>query len=421
MANSQYLGTEEWTNVTKSRIQSRNLFNASILLVLLTVCSSCKKEDNFRGGNSACVNENVNTIVRKGDPFLSERLIFKAGDNGYQTYRIPAIITTKTGVIIAFCEGRKNNREDYGDIDLVAKRSLDNGKTWGPLQVLWDDGGSTCGNPTPVVDQITGTIWLFMSWNSATKSQFPTPGYDVIDTYGDRRLFSMRSDDEGLSWTNLTDHTLTLTPDHYTWDAVGPGNGIQSNTGPYKNRLLVPAQGRTLYSDDNGTTWNFFKVPAGTSEGTIVEHCDGTLMRNDRSAGPFINEKKRIVSVSKDFGETWSAWKTQPDLPDPICQASVIRADDENVSRLIFINPTSNFRTNMTVKISYNNGQTWPITRQIQGWLGGYSSLCVTKDGMIASLQEFQGVNLSIEPAISIWFRKFNISWVLDGRSEPVE
>ena len=91
--------------------------------------------------------------------------VFVAGSAGYHTYRIPAIVLATNNDLVAICEGRRNGRGDAGDIDMLCKRSRDNGQTWGPVQVIWDDGQNTCGNPCPVVDRSTGAIWLFMTHN----------------------------------------------------------------------------------------------------------------------------------------------------------------------------------------------------------------------------------------------------------------
>ncbi|MBK9330343.1 MAG: exo-alpha-sialidase [Sphingobacteriales bacterium] len=401
----------------KYRIQKSKLIFIS--LILLTTAIACKKENpEFTG----CGEGSGVTDVHLMEKTYKENMIFKAGSDGYHTYRIPSIIKTNSGTLIAFCEGRKNNSEDYGDIDLVAKRSTDNGMTWSSLIVIWDDGNSTCGNPTPVVDYNTGTIWLFMSWNSGVKNQNGNNGFSKIDTYGDRRLFSITSTDDGITWTDLTDRTLDLTPVTYTWDAVGPGNGIQLTQGPYKGRLMIPACGRTIYSDDHGTSWQYKLINEGTCEGCIVELCDETLMRNDRSAGLYRDQKSRLVSISKDFGITWSPWEIQSKLPDPICQASIIRYDESYPTRLVFINPNTSgpLRINMTVQISYDNGNTWPVKRLLQSWIGGYSCLCKTQDNNIASLQEYGGLDAHLGTTVSIVYRGFNLSWIINGKPEPV-
>src|SRR5436305_752105 len=95
------------------------------------------------------------TLARADEP--ARVPVFVGRQDGYHTYRIPSVIVTLRGTALAFCEGRKNNRGDAGDIDLVLRRSTDGGKAWGKLQVVWEDG-NTCGNPCPVVDARTGTV-----------------------------------------------------------------------------------------------------------------------------------------------------------------------------------------------------------------------------------------------------------------------
>ncbi|MBN2311811.1 MAG: exo-alpha-sialidase, partial [Candidatus Hydrogenedentes bacterium] len=168
--------------------------------------------------------------------------LFVAGQDGYHTYRIPAILVSKKGTILAFCEGRKNSGADHGDIDLVLKRSFDNGATWGPMQKVWDDGENTIGNPCPVVDQSTGTIWLPFCWNND-------------------RVFVTRSDDDGATWAEPVEITDSVKPDSWGWYATGPVHGIQLASG----RLLIPCDHRVkgveintshvIYSDDHGATW----------------------------------------------------------------------------------------------------------------------------------------------------------------------
>src|SRR3954452_10050451 len=109
------------------------------------------------------------TPARSAEP--TQISVFVAGQDGHHTYRIPSVIVTPKGTVLAFCEGRKNNRGDAGDIDLVLRRSTDGGKTWGKMQVVWDDADNTCGNPCPVVDRRTGTVWLLMTHNLRTDTE----------------------------------------------------------------------------------------------------------------------------------------------------------------------------------------------------------------------------------------------------------
>jgi sialidase-1 len=189
----------------------------------------------------------------------SETLLFDAdGDslNGttYHSFRVPSLLRTTSNALLAFAEGRATSNQDWGNINLVYKRSTDNGRTWSALKEVVGIGRGTWGNPTGVVDQSTGKIWMFMSWNPENYSQFGGSGTTRISQWGDRRVYVSSSGDDGLHWTAPVDLTATLTPKTrasgavWAWDAVGPGVGLQTTTG----RLVIPAIGRNIYSDDHG-------------------------------------------------------------------------------------------------------------------------------------------------------------------------
>src|SRR5215510_7526783 len=124
--------------------------------------------------------------------------VFVSGQEGYHTYRIPSLLVTKKGTLLAFCEGRKRGRGDAGDIDLLLKRSFDGGKTWAKMQPIWDDGKNTCGNPCPVVDAKTGTIWLLLTHNLGTDTQRMI---EAGTSKGTRTVWVCKSDDDGATWT----------------------------------------------------------------------------------------------------------------------------------------------------------------------------------------------------------------------------
>lgn len=377
-----------------------------------------------------CQTGSGGTDVHLRQKFYSENIIFQGGTNGYHSFRIPSIIKSPSGNLIAFSEGRKNSKHDYGNIDVVYRLSYDNGATWGPLRILFDKGEGTCGNPTAVVDSETDAVWVFMSYNDEFHNQRGDDGYQTIDEWGDRRVYSIVSYNDGQSWEDLRDRTSELVPPDYCWDAVGPGNGIQIKHGPYAGRLIIPAISRNIYSDDNGVTWSYMPIATGTSEGTIVELCNGDLMRNDRGAciitcGPSSSCEwkdpplRRWVSISKDHGITWTPFERDLELYDPICQASIIRYNEGYPPRLIFINPSSTVaRYKMRVRISYDDGRTWPVQRLLDEDRGGYSSLAKTEDFMIGSLQEMGDNGLG---QLSIIFRKFNLPWIVNGIPEPVD
>ena len=155
---------------------------------------------------------------------LPQHDLFVAGEDGYHTYRIPALITSKKGTLLAFCEGRKSGRGDSGNIDLLLRRSTDGGKTWSPQQTVWDDGKNTCGNPCPVVDQQTGVIWLLLTWNRGDDDERQIIAQTSKDS---RRVFATASEDDGRTWLPPREITQDVKRKDWTWYATGPGNGIQ--------------------------------------------------------------------------------------------------------------------------------------------------------------------------------------------------
>src|SRR5882724_1241891 len=188
---------------------------------------------------------------------LTQVEVFRSGEGGYHTYRIPALMTTKKGTLLAFCEGRRNSGSDSGDIDLLLKRSFDRGKTWTKTHVLADFGGDTIGNPAPVVDQKSGAIVLLLTRNPGNIVE-----KQIVDSSVEaaRTVWITRSRDDGASWTPPEEITASVKRPDWTWYATGPGNGIQLRSG----RLVIPCDhnsaggvrfSHVIYSDDRGATW----------------------------------------------------------------------------------------------------------------------------------------------------------------------
>lgn len=343
------------------------------------------------------------------EAYFSIMDLFVSGTEGYHTFRIPSIYTTANGTILAFAEGRVNSASDTGDIDLVLKRSLDNGRTWQPLQVICDAGEDTCGNPTVVQDESTGRIWLFMTQNY---------GEDTITdinngtSRGVRTIWSSYSDDDGLTWSEPVNRFDEVQSPDTRWDATGPGIGIQLRHGPAKGRLVIPAIGRNIQSDDHGETWyESGALPPGLNEATVVELTDGRLMRNDRlSANQHV--KRRGISISHDQGATWSPIVYDETLIDPIVEASIVRYrpsdNEEGDQTLLFANPASTqYRENMTVRVSYDDGETWPTAKTVYKGPSAYSSLTILPDGKAALL--FEGGEYT--PYDKIMLAVFNLAW----------
>lgn len=236
-----------------------------------------------------------------------EQAIFVSGEEGYHTFRIPALVVSGKGTVLAFCEGRKNERSDTGDIDLVVRRSADGGETWAPLQTIWDDGGNTCGNPAPVVDRETGTIWLLMTQNDGDAVE-----KEIHLGNGTRDVYVARSDDDGLTWSAPVNLNASVKKPDWRWYATGPCHGVQLQSG----RLVVPCDHSTgtessqyrshvIFSDDRGNTWQIGGEEPGafTNESVAVELADGSLYLNMRS---YKEGHRRQISFSRDFGATWT-------------------------------------------------------------------------------------------------------------------
>ena len=313
-----------------------------------------------------------------GGAVLFERVVFAQGDNGYNTYRIPALYETKSGVLLAIAEGRRNGHRDSGDIDIVLRRSFDGGLTWADMQVVWDDGLNTYGNPTVVQDQSNGRIWLFITHNLGQDTQ---AAIEKGASKGVRTVWSRYSDDDGVTWSTPVNRFDEVQPPNVRWDATGPGRGIQLKTGLKAGRLIIPANGRSIYSDDHGLTWKQSeRLQRGSSESQVVELSDGTLLRNDRRVGSM---KGRAFTKSHDQGDTWPGTVYREDLPCPKCMGSTIAVADgkaDGKQLLFFSNPCidqGDFRrrSNMTVQVSADDGATWQIKETIYPGASAYSCL----------------------------------------------
>src|SRR5688500_14289987 len=220
-------------------------------IVLCILTSSCSKKTQVPA--SAGKEEKMEATAAA--QVHTSMVLFNGGNESiYHSFRIPSIIKTNNGTLIAFAEGRRWNPGDWGDINLVYKRSTNNGTTWSALGEVVGSGNGVWGNPTAVYDWnkgANGRVWLFMSWNSGDHTSILS-----MDTWGERKVFASYSDDHGINWSAPQDLTNTLLPAGYTWDAMGPGIGIQTKY-DHPGRLIIPAKGRNIYSDNNGTTWQY--------------------------------------------------------------------------------------------------------------------------------------------------------------------
>jgi len=377
-----------------------------ILLLILTACTSNTKQVNYQKAN-----------------------LWTAGIGEYNNYRIPSLIVSPAGTVLAFCEGREGG--DSGDINLLLKRSEDNGKTWSKEQIIWDDESNSCGNPCPVVDEETGRIWLFMTWNDGEDHESKI----IQKTSKFARLpYSCYSDDDGITWSAPTDISSTCRDTTWGWYATGPGFGIQVKKGKFEGRMIIPANhsyddadgnirggpygygAHVLISDDHGKTWrNSKSIHPGCNESQVVELIDGTLMMNMRS----YNEKYcRASAISTDGGESWSEIKHELQLVESKCQAGILNYGKfKGKNMYLFSNPAVPAgRTHMTIKASFDNCNTWINSKLIFSGPSAYSCLTKLPNGNIGLFYE-GGINngyenmifLSIPPKVLFSDHEFEI------------
>jgi len=317
-------------------------------------------------------------------PAGEPQALFTVGDAGYACFRIPAIVKSAEGTLLAFAEARKKGCSDTGDIDLVVRRSVDEGKTWGAIQVVWDDGENVAGNPAPVVDLETGTIWLLSTWNLGTDHESQIIDQTSKDT---RRIFILNSRDDGRTWSPARDITTSVKKPAWTWYATGPVHGIQLRNRPFTGRLMIPCDhieagtkkyfSHVIYSDDHGATWAL----GGTTphdqvnECTVAELPGGRLMLNMRNYDR--KQKNRKVSISEDGGATWSLLRDDGELIEPICQAALLDITFRGRGKaLAFLNPAdSTARRNLELKISRDEGLNWTLLSTVHAGPAAYSDL----------------------------------------------
>jgi len=344
--------------------------------------------------------------------------VYVSGHDGYHTYRIPSVIVTTKGTVLAFCEGREHTSSDTGDIDLLVKRSADGGKTFSKAQVVWDDGPNTCGNPCPVVVRDNGAIVLLMTHNRGDDEE---SAIIAGKSKGTRTVWKTVSRDDGLTWSQPEDITPTTKKPDWTWYATGPGAGIQLKSGC----LVVPCDNveagtrrqnsNVITSDDGGATWRLGgSTGPAADECEVVERSGGSLLLNIRN----YNRKHpcRTTAVSTDRGLSWSAPVFDEALVEPVCQASIRRyswADGSGKSRILFSNPASEkTRQNMTVRLSYDEAKTWPVSKLLYGGPAAYSCLAAAADGTILCLYE-RGTKSAYE---KITLARFSLPWLTDGQ-----
>jgi len=344
-----------------------------------------------------------------------ESIVFQNGQDSYKCYRIPAIVKAPNGDLLAFAEARRNNCGDFGDVEIVMKRSKDNGVSWGKLQIAADNGNDQAGNQAPVFDLTDkqfpkGRLFLFYNTGIAHEQE-------VREGKAIREVWYKTSTDNGQTWSEPVNITTQVSKPNKPeinpnynfkedWRSYAntPGHGLQIQKGNYKGRIFIaanhsagPPQARSrdyiahgFYSDDHGKTFKLSPDVAypSSNEAIAAETSNGSLLFNCRNQSG--DAKYRIQAFTKNAGETWDEVKIMNDLPDPVCQGSMIDFQPKKGQKvLLFSNANSQTkREKLTVRVSYDDGKSWSAGKEIYGGSAAYSDLVVQKDKNIGVLYE---------------------------------
>jgi len=368
-------------------------------------------------------------VALLAEPRVDKVEVFAPGMNGISRYRIPGVVVTPRGTVLIYCEARKNSSSDWGEIEVHLRRSVDQGQTWQPATLIAHQGSriegnphkksggehdQTVNNPVAIVDQETGAVEFLYCVNYA-------------------RCFSMRSTDDGLTWSTPIEITATFEPfrQKYDWKviATGPGHGIQQKNG----RLVVPiwlAFGKpgdhgpsaagTIFSDDHGKTWRAGEIAVpnegdfnSPNETMLTNRSDGGVMLVSRSLS---KPNRKIFATSADGATGWSEPKFHEQLWEPRCMASII-AHPSKPGLQIFSNPHSlafdaagkeipdraGPRKNLSIKLSRDDGQTWVVNKTLEQGSSAYSDLAILPDGTVICFYE-----VSDRMAVA----RFNLEWL---------
>ena len=364
-------------------------------------------------------NGQVQTIADSGiRPFRLGTKLRHHGDDGVHSYRIPGLVTSTEGTLLAVYDIRRENSRDLqGDIDVGLSRSTDGGRNWEPMKVIMDMGEwggkpereNGIGDPAILVDHQTNTIWVTALWAHGKPDQMlwnsSQSGMKPEET---GQLMLVKSEDNGISWSKPINITPQIKDPKWTLMFNGPGKGITMKdgtlvfAGQYKDENNMP-HSTIIYSRDKGETWHIGTgAKANTTEAQVVELNDGSLMLNMRdNAGG-----SRSVTVTTDMGQTWTEHpSSRSALIEPVCMASLITYPEnrhtEDASFLFFSNPaTTEGRYNITVKASADEGTTWPEAHHVlldskHGW--GYSCLTVIDKDHLGILYESSQANMTFQ------------------------
>ncbi len=379
------------------------------------------------------------TLAHAAEPFLGKQDLFTVGDDpAFKRYHIPGLVVTAKGTVLAWCEARKTDG-DWADIRILLRRSTDDGMTWSAPQSIADVPGPKTKNPFALA--LSKTDPDTVTYNNPVLIADKDGTVHMLFCIEYMRCFYQRSEDDGVTWSQPAEITATFDAfkKDYDWKvlATGPNHSIQLKTG----RLVVPvwlstgtgggahrpSVTATIYSDDQGATWKAgdIAVPCtdewiNPNETVAVELNDGSVMLNVRNES---TTHRRLVTISPDGATGWSTPRFDDALLEPICMGGIVRYNHGGQSLILFSNPHNldkekgepepgkgRDRKNISVKISRDEGGTWPVNKTIEPGPSAYSDIAVTQGGTILCLygrgdtHHFAGTALRLA--------RFNLEWL---------
>jgi sialidase-1 len=382
------------------------------------------------------------------EALLQKLNVFEAGKDGYALYRIPGIVVTKRGTVLAYCEARRTGKSDWDTIDILLRRSTDGGKTWSATQKIADVPGPKSKNPA--IKDYKGAKPDDVTYNNAVAIADRDGAVHFLFCLEYMRCFYMRSDDDGVTWSKPVEITSVFDKFHseYDWKviATGPGHGIQLKNGRFVVPIWMstgtgggnahrPSVAATIFSEDGGRTWQRGDIAVpntsewiNPNETVAVQLTDGRVMLNVRSES---KANRRLVTTSKDGATGWSKPRFDDALLEPICMSSIVRLSEKLASdrnRIVFANPhnlsradgkespgQSRDRKNLSIKLTYDEGETWPVNKVLEPGFSGYSDLAVEKDGTILCFYE-RGSADGKSRIGPLTVARFNLEWLTDGK-----
>jgi sialidase-1 len=353
--------------------------------------------------------------------------LFEARKGGYHTYRIPGIVSLGHDTLFAWVEARRTGTGDWEDIDILSRVSRDGGATWEPARRLVDAETKPAHNGVALVDSTNGSLHFIYCVNYS-------------------QAFHMRSDDGGVTFTRPMEITEAFRSfnTQFLWNviATGPGHGLQLRAGRFIVPVWLSNGGKrhrpsavgVIYSDDHGATWQAGDLVPNTlinmSETGAVEREDGSVLFNIRSED---RERRRAISISKDGVHQWSRPKFDPALVEPVCFGALTRltwSEGGRPGRILFCNPDSQShsgkhgpsydgnmdRVNLTIRMSRDDGATWPVSRVLEPGVTGYSDLTPGPAGSFCCVYERDGVGGSMWDTKFITFIRLDPNWLEAGK-----